>query len=563
MKKIIYPYIRFSSEQQAEGHSYKRQMNDILNYAKNNGFTVNNSLKLMDLGFSAYTAEHIEKGSLGDFLEAIESGKIERDGSAYLCVEQIDRLSRQSIDDAYQVFRKILKSNVNIITIMDNNIYTKESLNNFMSIMYSSMLMEQANIESEKKSKRILKKFNEKLENLNKGEPIQYVGMLPGWIDNKGTKKKTNFVLNKKHKIVKDVFKMYIEGTSMGDIARILNEKGIEQVAKKRQKNFTNSWSSAKINHLLKNRCVLGELNIKKTGQVFKNYYPPIISIDDWDIVQSMTSTKKTNKYSGRKSINIFSGKVFCSGCGQKYYFETDDKITKKGRTLYYMLKCQGRRVLDCKSKSIKYDDFLSSTPNLFGMLSKNKQDNSEEIEKIKNQIKSSYSKIKELEDKKFTLEKLNDNDELDFTVYVKESSKLQKSILVNEARIADFKAEISRLSSDNKLDFFEKTDPVSIKKAKRFINENFAALVISSDSRSCTALYSNGKVINFFIQNSKVEKRKDVVSSADGLSEFYKLKEDVFNAYKSGRMDGKFIEILRSTNYWGVETPEKDYHSI
>lgn len=89
---------------------------------------------------------------------------------------------------------------------------------------------------------------------------------------------------------------MYTEGTSMGDIARIFNEEGIEQVAKRRHKNFTNSWSSEKINHLLKNRCVLGELCIKKTGEVYKNYYPQIISIDDWDVVQSMTSTKKPLK---------------------------------------------------------------------------------------------------------------------------------------------------------------------------------------------------------------------------------------------------------------------------
>jgi hypothetical protein len=48
------------------------------------------------------------------------------------------------------------------------------------------------------------------------------------------------------------------------------------------------------------------------------------------------------------------------------------------------MLKCQGRRVLDCKSKSIKYDDFISSTPNMFGMITKTKKDNSEEIKIIK-----------------------------------------------------------------------------------------------------------------------------------------------------------------------------------
>ncbi|QJY37653.1 recombinase family protein [Vibrio europaeus] len=559
MEKIIYPYVRFSSEQQSGGSSYKRQMGDILKYAKDNGYTVNNSLELKDLGLSAYKAEHIEKGSLGDFLDALDTGIIETDGSAYLCIEQIDRLSRQSIDNAYQVFRRILKANVNVITLMDKKTYTKESLNDLMSIMYSSMLMAQANEESAKKGERILKSFDQKIDKLNNGETIQYVGIFPGWIDNKGTKQKTDFVVNEKAKIVKRAFKMYIEGTSMGDIARIFNEELVEQVAKRRHKNFTNSWSSAKINHLLKNRCVLGELRIAKTGDVYENYYPSIISVDDWDVVQSMTATKKTKKASGRKSINIFTGKMFCAGCGQKYYFETDDKITKKGRTLYYMLKCQGRRVLGCKSKSIKYDDFISSTPNMFGMVTQSKKDNSNKINQIKEKISEISTETKKIEKDIITLETMNENGDLDYATYLKESSKQRKKINVNDARIADFKANIARLSSDNKLEFFDKTDPVSVVKAKRFVNENFAAFVVSSDSKACTALYSNGMVIHFTLNNSKLEK-KEKIKPVDGFGEFYELKEEILNAYKSGRMDGKFIEILKATNYWGVETPEKIY---
>ena len=250
---------------------------------------------------------------------------------------------------------------------------------------------------------------------------------------------------------------------------------------------------------------------------------------------------------------------MFCAGCGQKYYFETDDKITKKGRTLYYMLKCQGRRVLGCKSKSIKYDDFISSTPNMFGMVTQSKKDNSNEINQIKEKISEISIETKKIEKDITTLETMNESSELDYITYLKESSKQRKKINVNDARIADFKANIARLSSDNKLEFFDKTDPISIVKAKRFVNENFAAFVISSDSKACTALYSNGMVIHFTLNNSKLEK-KEKIKPVDGFGEFYELKEEILNAYKSGRMDGKFIEILKATNYWGVETPEKIY---
>ncbi|HBH7899233.1 TPA: recombinase family protein [Vibrio parahaemolyticus] len=563
MQKIIYPYVRFSTEQQSGGSSYRRQLGDILKYAKEHGYTVNDNLELRDLGLSAYKADHIKKGSLGDFFDAIEAGLIETDGSAYLCVEQIDRLSRQSLDDASNVLRTILRANVNVITLMDKKIYTKESLNDLMSVMYSSMLMAQANEESAKKSERILKSFDARLDALNDGKPIQYVGIFPGWIDNKGTKQQTNFVINKKAKIVQRIFEMYINGISFNEIARTLNAEKVPQVAKRRHKNFTNLWSSAKINHLLKNRCVLGDLYIRKTGDTFKNYYPQIISNDDWDVVQSMTKTKKTTKVSGRKSINIFTGKMFCSGCGQKYYFETDDKKLKSGIKYYHMLKCAGRRGLKCSSKSIKYDDFLESTPNMFGMLTSSKKDNSSKIDEIKSKIKEIAEQTKELESKVLIIEDLNSKDELDFTTYLKESSKLQKKIRENDARIASFKLNISRLSSDNKLENFDKNDPISVSKARKFINDNFAGFIISSDSRFCIALYNDGQVLQFKIKNSKIEKKESQVKNIDNFesfNEFYKLKEQVLETYKNGTMDGRFMEILRATNYWGVETPEKDY---
>jgi DNA invertase Pin-like site-specific DNA recombinase len=569
MEKIIYPYVRFSSEQQSGGSSYKRQMGDILKYAKDNGYKVNDSLKLRDLGLSAYTAKHIEKGSLGDFLDALDSGGvIESDGSAYLCVEQLDRLSRQSIDKASDVLKKILRANVNVITLMDQKIYTKDSLNDLMSIMYTSMLMALANEESAKKSERILKSFDKKIDDLNNGKNIQYVGMLPSWIDNQGSKKQTKFIVNTKVETVEKIFEMYIEGTSMGDIARIFNEKKIKQIARSRYKNFTNSWSSAKVNHILKNRCVLGELIIKKTGEVYKNYYPAIIDENNWDLVQSMKKTNKTKKLSGRKSINIFTGKMFCASCGQKYYFETDDKMTKKGRTLYYMLKCQGRRVLGCKSKSIRYGDFIESAPIMNYLLSdlrSNEKEDKTKINEFKNQIKEISKESEVIIENITTLENMNESGELEFSTYLRESSKLQKKLTLNETRIADFKVILAKTSNVNKLDHFDKTDPVSIAKAKRIINENFAAFFISSDSKSCVALQSNGRVlwfdIDFYALKMKqpiITEEEEFIEEASVIEEFHQFKKEIENAYKSGKMDGKFVEIIKASKMWGVQTPER-----
>lgn len=147
-RKVLYPYIRFSKDEQKHGTSYERQMDKIEKYAAENDFVIDDTLNLKDLGLSAFKGKHKDKGALGGFIKAIEKKSIPVDGSSYLCIEQFDRLSREDVDTAYQLFRSILKANVNIITLMDKRIYTKESLNDMMSIIYSIMLMSQANVES-------------------------------------------------------------------------------------------------------------------------------------------------------------------------------------------------------------------------------------------------------------------------------------------------------------------------------------------------------------------------------------------------------------------------------
>ena len=110
-------------------------------------------------------------------------------------------------------------------------------------------------------------------------------------------------------------------GETMGHIARILNEKKIPQIARKKTKNRTNSWNSAKISHLLTNQTLIGKLHIRTTGDVIEDYYPSVITKDDWDLIQAKKKTRNITKSAGRRSINIFQGKMFCADCGNKYYF--------------------------------------------------------------------------------------------------------------------------------------------------------------------------------------------------------------------------------------------------
>ncbi|MCG9680495.1 recombinase family protein [Vibrio sp. Isolate24] len=546
MTKIIIPYVRFSSAEQRKGHSLKRQIERIEEYANKNGYTVDNSLNLRDLGLSAYTAKHIEKGSLGVFLEAIEANLIPRDGSIYLCIEQFDRLSRQNVDDAYGLFSKILKSNVNIITLMDEKVYTKDSLTEMVSIISSLLLMQQANIESEKKSERVSAVFKNRLKDLQDGNKVLFASMLPGWIDNVGTKEKPNFVANKKKVTVRLAFYYYISGKTMGEIARIFNKKRFPQIARKRTKNQTNSWNSAKISHLLSNQCVIGQLKIKKTGEIFENYYPSVITLDDWDLVQSMKRTTATVKAGGRKSINIFQGRLFCADCGNKYYFETDTQTTKTKEYRYHLLKCSGRRFHSCDSKTIRYDNLLE-IDHLF--IKKRSESNADQslVKELKEKNKNINKELRELEKENQELNVMFESDEISTIAFAKASTVTNNKIDVLKRDLAQNKQSIMLFSNNTKVDKIDKENPVFITKAKRHIKENFAAFIISSKYNSIVSITHSGHISITETPNNHA----DVIET---YSLFKDIKKQIQDNDRKDVLDGKFKEILQALKFYDME---------
>jgi len=70
---IAYSYIRFSHEEQRLGRSEERQLEAAERYARENGMTLDYSLK-PDRAISAFRGKHRKKGNLGAFVKKIHSG---------------------------------------------------------------------------------------------------------------------------------------------------------------------------------------------------------------------------------------------------------------------------------------------------------------------------------------------------------------------------------------------------------------------------------------------------------------------------------------------------------
>lgn len=153
MPATAYSYIRFSTPQQLMGDSLRRQLEASARYVSENGLVLDETLNLHDLGISAYRGKNVERGALGAFIKAIEAGRVKV--GSYLIVESLDRLSRTEVIDALEPFLKIIRAGINIVTLVDDHVYSKDSIKaNFTELIISISVMSRAHEESKVKSFR-------------------------------------------------------------------------------------------------------------------------------------------------------------------------------------------------------------------------------------------------------------------------------------------------------------------------------------------------------------------------------------------------------------------------
>lgn len=321
--KRAFSYIRFSSAEQRKGDSYRRQMEKARAYAEQHDLLLDESLSFQDLGKSAFRGTHAEVGKLGEFLQAIEEGLVAE--GDYLLIESLDRLSRQKIDYAYDLLRSICRLGIHVVTFSDGKIYTKESLNDPISMLTAIILFMRSNEESETKSKRVGDAWANKRKNIA-NKPL--TAKVPGWIryDKEAGKL---CLIEDRTKIVMQIFDDYLKGISQQGIATKLNNAEVPTWGVGRQKG--EQWHRSYIEKILRNRAVTGtfiphvfDFSTGKRKRVpcthIDDYYPQVIDEETFHRVQALRSGK--NKIKGRKSTqplqNIFSAVAVCPYCGMK-----------------------------------------------------------------------------------------------------------------------------------------------------------------------------------------------------------------------------------------------------
>src|SRR5579862_6176260 len=115
-------YLRYSTPEQADGQSEKRQVEYARKWSGENGAELVRVYK--DLGISggkkAGTKKNERKG-LADLLGDLERGNVPK----YLLVEDVDRVSRMLPLDSLKLIEQILNYGVTIVSIRDGQILTR------------------------------------------------------------------------------------------------------------------------------------------------------------------------------------------------------------------------------------------------------------------------------------------------------------------------------------------------------------------------------------------------------------------------------------------------------
>lgn len=303
-----YSYIRFSKPDQADGDSLRRQLSQTQAHCQRKGWLLDDTLCRHDKGVSAFRGKNATTGALAAFLEDVRTGRVP--SGSVLIVESLDRLSRNDIQDAYDLFRGLLKDGIDIVTLQPEREYTRADLNNLVGLLEPLFIMSRAHEESETKSTRLREMWKAKRQ---RATTERTTSKCPAWLhpaaDGKGFK-----VIPKAAKVVQRIYKLAREGYGQMQITAKLNDDKVPTIG--RGKGY---WRKGYVTKLLTTRAVVGEFQPHvlrdgkrvPDGKPIPDYFPAIMSEADWDATRLCIDSRKWQRGpSGVRVRNLFTGLI-------------------------------------------------------------------------------------------------------------------------------------------------------------------------------------------------------------------------------------------------------------
>ena len=309
-------YARYSSDNQTE-QSIEGQLRVCQDYAQRNDMLILNT--------------YIDRAMTGtndnrpDFQQMIKDS--EKKDFQYILVYKTDRFSRDKYTLA--TYKKKLKDNgVKLLSATENIPDTPEG------IILESLIEGMAEYYSAELSQKIKRGMKEtRLKGLYQGGGLPY-----------GYKvEDRKIVLNElEYPHVQFMFNQYAKGFRVKHIIETLTSQGVLNKGKPFEENI--------VYRILKNEKYVGMY--KKDNEIVDNMYPPIISREIFDKVQSAFKSNQYVKYSNTTTY-LLKNKLKCGYCGMPISSECG--TLKNGTTIHYY-RCRNKKRFkgDCDNPTIR-----------------------------------------------------------------------------------------------------------------------------------------------------------------------------------------------------------------
>lgn len=440
-RKKVCAYCRVSTDMEDQRSSYLSQINHYSEYIKKN----------KDWEFAGIYADDGITGTQikkrDEFIRMIEdckSGLID-----IIIAKSISRFARNTVDTLNTV-RMLRELDIDVY-FEKENIHTLTMDSEMFLTLYSAF----AQAESESTSMNVKLGYKAKMK---RGEPCGSIACY-GFVWDKNAKEL--LINDKEAKVVKKIFKMYIEGFGSTKIARILTEEGIKAP------NGGAIWHPGAIKDMLRNVKYKGDICgqrffvenpishklLKNRGQrpmyYVSDHHKGIIDKKTFNKVQEIYDNRSKKIKNGKEYCEkfslryTFSSMIYCEHCGKTYVRRYTKYKNKDGITHDHIYWACSANLADKEGKcgkavTIRDEELKSLFVALFNKFL-NQTKNDDIIKKIKDVISKDNSieklntinkKIDSCKDKIAKLIDLNINTTLDADVFIKKNNELNQELM-------------------------------------------------------------------------------------------------------------------------------------
>jgi len=450
-KRRVAGYARVSTDSDEQFTSYEAQVDYYTYYISNRADWVFVDI-YTDEGISGTNRKHRE--GFNSMVKDALDGKID-----LIITKSVSRFARNTVDSLTTV-RELKDAGVEVY-FEKENIWTFDSKGELLITIMSSLAQEESRSISENVTWGQRKRFSDGKVSVPFGNFLGYDKGPDG-----------NLVVNKEQaKIVKKIYRYFLEGNTPYRIAKMLTEEGIPTIQGKKK------WSAGPVKSILTNEKYKGDALLQKSftvnfltkekkineGEIPQYYveknHEAIIEPKVWDFVQDLLEKKP--KYNN----DIFSSKIVCGCCGSFYGAKTWHSNSKYKRTIWRCNNKYSKKGNPCKTPHLYEEDIKKAFIDSVNKLIVNKGHIIEDLKLLEETFDTSslhkelQISIEKMNSTKENIEKLieeNSKSSQDQIEYAKKYEKLVNKFNSEKEKYEDLCTQIQDSESRKlKYDFF------------------------------------------------------------------------------------------------------------